>query len=105
MPAKLATAPTFRFIDELTTCIVADTPPVLGAVTNDTRCTTDAREILDVTTSYKLNIGSGEVKFSLFARNLLDDRGISSTLPVAGLFTFSGVRPPRQFGGEISFKF
>jgi iron complex outermembrane recepter protein len=78
---------------------------VIGSVTNDTRCTTDAREILDVTTSYKINIGAGEVKFSLFARNLLDDRGISSTLPVAGLFTFSGVRPPRQFGGEISFKF
>ncbi len=98
-------SPTFRFIDKLTTCIVADTPPVLGSVRNDVRCTPDAREILDVTTAYKLNVGAGEVKFSLFVRNLLDDRGISSTLPVAGLFTFSGVRPPRQFGGEISFKF
>jgi iron complex outermembrane recepter protein len=98
-------SPTLRFIDKLTTCIVANTPAVIGSVRNDDRCTTDAREILDVTTSYKLNIGSGEIKFSLFARNLLDDRGISSTLPVAGLFTFSGVRPPRQFGGEISFKF
>ncbi len=39
------------------------------------------------------------------APGLVADRGISSTLPVAGLRTFSAVRAPRQFGGEILFKF
>jgi iron complex outermembrane receptor protein len=95
-----------RFVDSYTTCIVAD-PIALaqGIVTNDRRCTSASREILDSTLSYTVDFGGGEVKFSLFGRNLLDDRGISSTLPVAGLFTFAGVRPPRQIGGEIAIKF
>ncbi len=97
--------PVFRFTDEYNTCIVAAQPAIVGAIINDPRCETDSREILDVTASYSFDIGDGELKFSAFARNLLNDRGISSTLPVASLLTFSGVRAPRQFGGEILFKF
>ncbi|WP_373487126.1 TonB-dependent receptor [Blastomonas sp.] len=96
----------FRFIDKYTTCIVAD--PVLLAqnvVTNDRRCLSAERELLDSTMSYKHDFGGAEVTFSVFGRNLLDNRGLSSTLPVAGLFTFAGVRPPRQFGAEIMVQF
>ena len=101
----LILSPNFRFIDKYATCIIEQKPAIPGAVTNDFRCISDAREILDVTASYLLPMGDGEMKFSVFARNLLDDRGTSSTLPVAGLFTFAGVRPPRQFGAEVQFKF
>lgn len=98
-------SPQFRFVDEVTTCIVQENPPILGAVTNDPRCLSDPREILDITASYDFNIGTGDVKLSAFVRNLLDDRGIAGTLPVAGLFTFSNLRPPRQFGAELQFQF
>jgi iron complex outermembrane recepter protein len=96
----------FRYLDKYATCISND-PIALrsGVVQNDRRCTSPTREVLDTTLSYLIPMGDGEVKFSVFGRNLLDDRGISSTLPVAGLFTFSGARPPRQFGAEIGFKF
>lgn len=95
-----------RFTDEYTTCIVAD-PLALqrGVVTNDIRCTVDTKELLDTTLSYRVPFGRSEVKFSVFGRNLFDDRGINSTLPVAGLFTFAGVRAPRQFGAEIQFTY
>ena len=96
----------FRYVDKYTTCIVTD--PVLlmqGTVTNDRRCEASEREILDSTMSYSYDLGGANVKFSVFGRNLLDNRGLSSTLPVAGLFAFAGVRPPRQFGAEIQVEF
>jgi len=97
---------TFRFIDKFTTCIVADRALLAqNVVTNDRRCTAAERELLDSTMSYTHNFGGAEVTFSVFGRNLLDNRGISSTLPVAGLFTFAGVRPPRQFGAEVLIDF
>jgi iron complex outermembrane recepter protein len=101
-----AMSTSFRFLDTYATCIIND-PIALrsGVVKNDRRCEAPTRETLDTTLSYAIPIGDGEVKLSVYGRNLLDDRGISSTLPVAGLFTFSGARPPRQFGGEVSFKF
>jgi iron complex outermembrane recepter protein len=102
---EFSLSPIFRFTDKYSTCLIENRPVTLGAVTNDTRCDTGPREILDVTASYTLAMGSGEAKVSLFARNLLDDRGIGATLPVSGLFTFSSLRPPRQFGGELQFKF
>jgi iron complex outermembrane receptor protein len=96
----------FRYTDKYATCIIAD-PIALrsGVVTNDRRCTAQDRSILDATLSYTLPIGGTEMKLSVFGRNLLDNRGVSSTLPVAGLFTFAGARPPRQLGGEIQIKF
>jgi iron complex outermembrane receptor protein len=96
----------FRFSDEYSTCIVAD--PLLlqrGTITNDLRCTVDTKELLDVTLTYTMPFGRSEVQVSAFGRNLFDDRGINSTLPVAGLFTFAGVRPPRQFGVELAFTY
>jgi iron complex outermembrane receptor protein len=41
----------------------------------------------------------------MFGRNLTDNRGLSSTLPVAGLFTFSAARPPRTWGLELGFDY
>ena len=95
-----------RFVDKYTTCIVTDRGLLTqGIVTNDRRCERDDSVNLDATLSYTQKIGRADVKFSVFGRNILDDRGINSTLPVAGLFAFSGLRPPRQFGGQIQFEF
>ena len=96
---------TLRFQDSYQTCIVVSKPATLGAVTNDPRCLTEARETLDAQIGYTIPVASGEVKLSLFGRNLTDNRGLSSTLPVAGLLTFGAARPPRSYGAELSFKF
>lgn len=96
----------FRYVDSYTTCIVTD--PALqaqGIITNDRRCEASEREILDTTLSYKHDFGGAAATFSVFGRNLFDNRGLSSTLPVAGLFTFAGVRPPRQIGAEVMLEF
>ncbi len=97
---------TLRFQSKYQTCIVVNQPVVLGAVTNDNRCETNDREDLAAQASYTFNIASGrEIKLSVYGRNLTDNRGIAATLPVAGLFTFAGARPPRTYGAEIAFKF
>ncbi|MEM8827638.1 MAG: hypothetical protein AAGD40_12055, partial [Pseudomonadota bacterium] len=56
-------------------------------------------------TRYTQDFGPIEAKFSAFGRNILNDRGIGGNLPVAGLFSFAGLRPPQQFGGEVQIKF
>ncbi len=40
----------------------------------------------------------------VFGRNLLDERGVGGTLPVAGLFTFASAVPPRQYGVTLGFE-
>ena len=105
-PGRVDFSTTFRFLDRYSTCIVANRPVMLGDVTNDKRCETDDKLLLDASLGYTLGFTNDtEVSLTVFGRNLLDDRGINSTLPVAGLFTFSGVRPPRQFGVELGFNF
>ncbi len=97
---------TLRFQSKYQTCIAPNRPIIIGAVRNDDRCLTNDREDLAAQASYTFNIAQGrEVKFTVFGRNLTDNRGIASTLPVAGLFTFAGARPPRTYGAEIAFKF
>lgn len=94
-----------RFQSKVATCIVANRPVVFGAVTNDFRCFTKDRENLSGQVSYTFMTGSGEVSVAVFGRNLTNVRDIGSTLPVAGLFTFSGSIEPRTYGVELGFKF
>jgi iron complex outermembrane recepter protein len=94
-----------RFQSKTATCITANRPIVLGAVTNDFRCFTKDRENLSGQVSYTFLTGSGEVSVAVFGRNLTNVRDIGSTLPVAGLFTFSGAIEPRTYGVELGFKF
>jgi iron complex outermembrane recepter protein len=77
------------------------------AIGNDDRCETEDRDDLTAQLGYTFPLGGDgqEVKFSVFGRNLTNNKGLAATLPVAGLFTFSGARPPRQFGAEVGFKF
>lgn len=95
-----------RYQDEYQTCIAPNAPRIPGAIRNDDRCETEARERLDAQVSYTVPFaGLSEVRFSIFGRNLTDYRGLAATLPVAGLFTFGTAVPPRTYGAELSFKF
>ena len=48
---------------------------------------------------------AAEAYVRVFGRNLLDERGVGGTLPVAGLFTFASAVPPRQYGVTLGFEF
>jgi iron complex outermembrane receptor protein len=103
---KLDLNASFRYVDEYYTSIVRDSRAATrGVVINDSRSLADAREVLDAAISYTIKAGATETRFTVFGRNLLNDRGVSSVLPVAGLFTFGGARPPRTFGGEVQVTF
>jgi iron complex outermembrane receptor protein len=95
----------FRFIDKYATSIVPNVPIIIGQVINDTRSIAEPREILDASLAYTLRMSNAEVRFTVYGRNLTDNRGLASALPVARLFTFGSARPPRSFGGEVMFKF
>lgn len=96
-----------RFQSKYQTCIAPARPRIPGNIVNDERCLTEDREDLTAQISYTLPVGNDgqEVSISLFGRNLTDHRGLSSTLPVAGLFTFGAARQPRTVGAEVGFSF
>jgi iron complex outermembrane receptor protein len=101
-PGDLGLAASYRHIARLQTTIVGDpTDPTR----NDPRGLAQARNLVDASASYTFDLGGAKVRAAVFGRNLLDDRGLSSTLPVAGLFTFSAGRPPRTWGAELGFEF
>jgi iron complex outermembrane receptor protein len=104
-PGTLNLGTVLRYQSKYFTCIAPARPAVVGAVINDPRCQTRDREDLAATIAYSLPVGGGEVKFSVFGRNLTNFRDVASTLPVAGLFTFGTARPPRTYGAEIAFRF
>ncbi|MET0546609.1 MAG: TonB-dependent receptor [Caulobacterales bacterium] len=95
----------FRHIDEYTTCVVPGQPVVLGAVTNDPRCNTKPRDTLDASIGYAVDMGGKDVEFTLFGRNITNDRGVGAVLPVAGIMTFGSARPPRIYGVQVQVKF
>ncbi len=95
-----------RFQSKYQTCITPATPRVPGAIVNDPRCQTEDREDLSAQIGYTIPFGSGsEVSLNVFGRNLTNHKGLSATLPVAGLFTFGTARQPRTYGVEVGFKF
>ncbi|HEX2813571.1 MAG TPA: TonB-dependent receptor [Sphingopyxis sp.] len=95
-----------RYQSRYVTCITPNKPVVPGAVTNDNRCFTEDRENLSAEIGYTHFLGEGrEVSLSLFGRNLTNHKGLSSTLPVAGLFTFGAAIQPRTYGVELGFRF
>ena len=97
---------TLRVQSKYQTCITVGKPVTPGQVANDPRCETDDREDLQAEIAYTMPVGPlKDVRFAIFGRNLTDNRGLAATLPVAGLFTFGTAKPPRTYGGEISFKF
>ncbi len=99
---ELALAASFRHVSKLQTTIVgAPTDPTI----NDPRGLAQARSLLDASAAYTFDLAGAKLRASIFGRNLTDDRGLSSTLPVGGLFTFSAARPPRTWGVELGIEF
>lgn len=73
---------------------------------NDPRGLHPATSDLSAAITYSFNLGDdSEAYIRVFGRNLLDERGVSSALPVAGLFTFAGAIAPRQYGITAGFEF
>jgi iron complex outermembrane recepter protein len=96
-------AASYRHVSSFQTTIVgAPNDPTI----NDPRGLAQARNLLDASAAMTFDLDDiGKMRVAVFGRNLTDDRGLSSTLPVAGLFTFSAARPPRTFGFEVGFEF
>lgn len=67
----------------------------------------DAQNIVDATLNYQFN----NTEIGIFGRNLLGEDGytigldVGRSLDFAGLWTFTGVRPPRTYGLRITQKF
>jgi iron complex outermembrane receptor protein len=72
---------------------------------NDRRGRTDAQNNVDASITFIKDTDNGSLNASIYGRNLLDDRGLNSALPVAGLFTFGGARPPMTYGVRLGFEF
>jgi iron complex outermembrane recepter protein len=81
---------------------------VLG---NDPRVRTDNQALLDASISTKFDLGGAKAKLTVYARNLLDDRGPSAAFTVAdnptntGLWSFASAREPQSFGASLGFEF
>ena len=76
-------------------------PPV-----NDPRGRVEAQNQVVASITWNIDISeTNTLKLAAFGRNLLDERGLSAALPVAGLFAFGGIRAPRTFGVEIGYSF
>ena len=93
----------YRYIDEYQTTI--SRAPGVIPFANDPRGLTDVQHNVEASIGFTREIENGELRFTVFGRNLLDDRGLSSALPVAGLFTFGSPRTPRTYGVEFGFEF
>jgi len=101
-PGEVALAASFRHVASLQTTIVGDPT---NPNRNDPRGLAQARNLLDANIGYTFDLGAAKLRAAIFGRNLTDDRGLSSTLPVGGLFTFSAARPPRSWGVEFGVEF
>ena len=101
--ADLLLTGVYRHVSSLQTTIVGDP---LDPTRNDPRGRAQPRDNLDASAGLIFDLGGDRTaRVSIFGRNLTDNRGLSSTLPVAGLFTFSAARPPRTWGLELGFDY
>ncbi|WP_299195282.1 TonB-dependent receptor [uncultured Erythrobacter sp.] len=73
---------------------------------NDPRGVHPSLADLSAAATFSFDLGATTSAYvRVFGRNLLDERGIGGTLPVAGLFTFASGVPPRQYGATLGFEF
>jgi iron complex outermembrane recepter protein len=93
----------FSTVSSYQTTIVA-APGNFG--TNDPRGLHQAQPDLAAAVTYTFRTGNDSKAYvRVFGRNLTDQRGLASALPVAGLFTFGTGIPPRQYGVTIGASF
>ena len=98
----LLLAASYRYSDEYQTTIVGD-PLDLGR--NEPRGLAQPRDLVDASATFRFEVNEVRFRLGVFGRNLTDNRGLNSALPVGGLFTFGAARPPRTWGAELGFEF
>jgi iron complex outermembrane receptor protein len=72
---------------------------------NDARVRTNVQNLVDASLSLSIPGEHGETEFTVFGRNLADNRGAASAFTVAGLWAFATAREPRVFGVRVGYKF
>jgi iron complex outermembrane receptor protein len=72
---------------------------------NDPRVRSNVQNLVDASISLATPLGHGETEFTVFGRNLADNRGPASAFTVAGLWSFATAREPRIFGVRVGYKF
>jgi iron complex outermembrane recepter protein len=89
------------------TTLTAVTQPTTPLVVNgnDPRVKSDRQGLLDASISTKFDLGGTMAKFTVFGRNLANDRGTSAAFTVAGLWSFASAREPRTYGASLGFEF
>ncbi|WP_321163991.1 TonB-dependent receptor [Sphingomonas sp. Root710] len=81
-----------------------NTGPVIVS-RNDPRVRTDTQNLLDASLTANFTLANTEAYFTVFGRNLLDDRGTTAAFTVAGLFSFASAREPRTYGATLGVRF
>lgn len=115
-PGALSLSATMRYLAPYDQQIAADpaTPiPATGTIVvpqNDPRLRSDKQYLADASISYEMPLGQGDakVRYTLFARNIFDDRGTATAFTVAAfptLWAFSAAREPRVFGAKVGIEF
>ena len=106
----------YRFITRYDQQISADAATPISATgtiivkQNDPRIRSDEQNLLDasISVSFAMNQSGAKARFTVFGRNLLDDRGTSTSFDVASfpiLWGFAAAREPRVIGAQFGFEF
>lgn len=106
----------YRFVSRYDQQIANDpaTPiPATGIITvarNDPRLRSDKQNLLDASVSlvFPMNQSGAKARVTVYARNLLDDRGTVTAFNVSAyptLWSFAAAREPRVFGVQLGFEF
>lgn len=72
---------------------------------NDSRVRTNVQNLADASLSLSVPGQFGTTEFTVFGRNLANNRGTASAFTVAGLWTYATAREPRIYGVRIGYKF
>lgn len=72
---------------------------------NDPRVRSDKQGLLDASLTTKFDLGGTQAKFTVFGRNLANDKGTTAAFTVAGLWSFASAREPRTYGATLGFEF
>jgi iron complex outermembrane receptor protein len=97
------TLPNAAVVDGAVVVTQPATPLVVNG--NDPRVRSDKQGLLDASLTTKFKLAGTDAYFTVFGRNLANDRGTSAAFTVAGLWSFASAREPRTYGATIGVKF
>ena len=72
---------------------------------NDPRVRTDRQGLVDASLTTKFDLAGTKAKFTVFGRNLANDKGATHGFTVAGLWSFGMAREPRTYGASLGIEF